>query len=209
MATLPEGIHGTPKGKLGTIIGSSWKGKPYIKVRSRKRTKKRSDEEKYNQDKFATLHEFLRPLLIFLRAGFKGYDGRLEGYNAAKSYNLKNAFTGEPGKQQLDPSKILVSYGNLPVPEIRCEVIEKEFHFTWEPASLRDQGGDDQVMMLVYNPEKSSSGRNWNTTGQLRKTGKDVLRSPGPGNYHVWAAFNAHDRSRQSNSVYLGVVSVP
>jgi hypothetical protein len=207
MATLPESALGTPKGKLGGIIGSSWKGKPYVKVRSHTRTQKRSDKEKANQSKFALLHEFLRPVLIFLRAGFKGYEGRLEGYNAAKSYNLKNAFTGEPGKQQLDPSKILVSYGSLPVPEISCEVIEKEFHFTWDPAVPKDASGSDQLMVLIYEPG-NSSGRHWNTTGQLRKTGKDVMLSPGPGNYHVYAAFNAHDRSRQSNSVYLGVVTV-
>jgi hypothetical protein len=205
MATLPEGIHGTPKGKIGTIIGSSWKGKPYIKVRSRTRTKKRSDEEKFNQDKFALLHEWLRPILIFLRAGFKGYDGRLEGYNAAKSYNLKNAFTGEPGKQQLDPSKILVSYGSLPNSNVSCELVGNEFHFTWDPPATHDVTGSDQVMLLVYDPE--TNHRHWNTTGELRKTGRDVLRLPGAGSYHVYAAFTAHDRSRQSNSVYLGVIT--
>jgi hypothetical protein len=45
-----------------------------------------------------------------------------------------------------------------------------------------------------------------NTTGQLRNTGVDILhlnRTKG-NHFLVYAAFNAADRSRQSDSVYLG-----
>ena len=33
MATLPQGLFGTFRGTIGNIVGSSWKGKPYIKRR--------------------------------------------------------------------------------------------------------------------------------------------------------------------------------
>jgi hypothetical protein len=68
-----------------------------------------------------------------------------------------------------------VSFGSLPAAEISCELIEKEFHFTWDPTVPAGELPSDQVMLLVYYPERKSSGRNWNTTGQLRNTGKNAF----------------------------------
>jgi hypothetical protein len=62
-------------------------------------------------------------------------------------------------------------------------------------------------MMLAYNIE--SGHAYYKITGQFRSVGEDTLPVSGaPGNFHVYAAFNAADRSRQSDSVYLGVVKI-
>jgi hypothetical protein len=49
------------------------------------------------------------------------------------------------------------------------------------------------------------------TTGQLRSTGFDILDmgQSSNRNFHVYAAFIAADRSRQSDSVYLGEWKFP
>jgi hypothetical protein len=59
-------------------------------------------------------------------------------------------------------------------------------------------------MMLAYDVEKSVA--RINTTGQFRSTGQDLLalEASNGKNFHVYAAFTAADRSRQSESVYLG-----
>jgi hypothetical protein len=46
-------------------------------------------------------------------------------------------------------------------------------------------------------------------TGQFREVGKDTLTiNPVQGRtYHVYAAFTGHDRSNQSNSIYLGMIT--
>ena len=44
--------------------------------------------------------------------------------------------------------------------------------------------------------------------GQFRETGADSMQLPPMEmrTYHIYLAFVAHDRSRQSDSVYLGAI---
>lgn len=114
MARLKHGLLGPLSGTIGPVITAHWKGQPYLRSRPRKRSKKRRVGEKRNQDKFAQAHYWLKPLLDFVRVGFRGYAEKMEGFNAAKSFCLKNAFTGEAGKQKIDPSLVQVSYLDLP-----------------------------------------------------------------------------------------------
>src|SRR4051812_43503132 len=94
MGRLINGINGHIQGKVGAVIGSSWKGIPYVKGPYKPRTKKISKDEKNNRSKFAKAHYWLKPLVEFVRIGFKGYTPLVEGFIAAKSYLLKNAFEG-------------------------------------------------------------------------------------------------------------------
>ena len=208
MARLKSGVYGPLSGTLGPAIASTWKGQPYLRSRPRKRTKKRGVNEKRNQDKFSQAHYWLQPLLDFVRVGFFGYSPTVEGFNAAKSFCLKNAFIGEAGKQKIDPSLVQVSYGDLPLPSNIKMKRSGDYllQFTWDKKS---DGGNkyDQAMLLAYDCETGQ----WNMQlpGQFRSSGGDELKLPPARkqNYHVYIGFLAHDRSRQSHSVYLGMVS--
>src|SRR5215213_5339922 len=155
MARLVDGPLGPIRGKVGTVIGSSWMGIPYIKSRGRKRIERRGPIEGHNQNNFALLHRWLRPVLPFLKQGFKGYAPRVQGFNAAKSYALKNAFVGEPGAKVFDPAKVQVSYGDLPLPsQLSFEKENDSLRFHWDPALPKAGHPCDQAMLLIYNPEK-------------------------------------------------------
>src|SRR6185369_13168731 len=98
MARLISGINGPFVGKVGSVVGSSWNGIPYMKKKYAKRTKNITVEEKQNRSKFAMAHFWLQPLLEFVREGFKDFSPRSRGFNAAKAHLLKNAFEGiKPG----------------------------------------------------------------------------------------------------------------
>jgi hypothetical protein len=62
-------------------------------------------------------------------------------------------------------------------------------------------------MLLAYNDANKEKAIK--LTGQFRNSGSDVLALPDrPGSsYHIYLAFTAHDRNRQSHSVYLGTVT--
>jgi len=208
MARLSNSIYGPISGKLGAVIGATWKGQPYLRIRPRKRGKKRGVKEKLNQDKFSQAHYWLQPLLPYVRIGFRGYSPTVEGFNAAKSFCLKHAFTGEASARKIDPSRVQLSYGDLPLPSnIKIKRSGDFFlEFSWDK---KYNGGNnyDQVMLLAYDCE---TGRNkMQLTGQFRLSGADELELPQikKQNYHVYIAFIAHDRSRQSHSVYLGKIS--
>src|SRR5580765_2844651 len=98
MGTLINGINGPIRGKVGTAIGSSRNGIPYVKGPYSSRTKTVSERELANRKKFAAAQAWLQPLLYFVQVGFRGYSQRSHGFIAAKSWLLKNAFeTTESG----------------------------------------------------------------------------------------------------------------
>jgi hypothetical protein len=205
MGRLLGGVNGQIQGKVGQISGSSRNGIPYIKGPYKSRTKTVSKKELFNRKKFAAAQAWLSPLLDFVREGFRGYSQRSQGFVAAKSWLLKNGFTGEKDDLRIDPALVKVSWGDLPNPQdIAVALTETgDLKFTWNPVN-DGSGYSDQIMMLAYDVERGYAALN--TTGQLRSTGVDILqldRTIG-NHFHVYAAFNAADRSRQSDSVYLG-----
>jgi hypothetical protein len=205
MGRLIGGVNGQIQGKVGTMIGSSRNGIPYVKGPYKNRTLTVSKKELLNRKKFAAAQAWLAPILEFVREGFRGYSQRSQGFVAAKSWLLKNGFTGQGDDLRIDPALVKVSFGDLPNPaDISVAWTETgNLKFTWNPAyvDLRDS---DQVMMLAYDVERAFAFIN--TTGQLRSTGAAILQMDQTNgkNFHVYAAFNAADRSRQSDSVYLG-----
>ncbi len=213
MGRLLSGINAPFIGKVGTAVGSHRKGVPYIKAAPGKRSAKRQPGEKANQDKFRLAHRWLQPLLDFVREGFRNYSPSVEGFLAAKSHLLLNAFEGTPPDIFINPARVKLSHGSLPLPgDITMEKKEgNQLVFSWNPALMTaDSSPSDQVMLLAYDIEHA--GVEYDLYGQLRKTGTDVLSLPASGQeertYHVYLAFVAADRSRQSDSVYLGIVKV-
>jgi len=206
MGKITNGINGSLTGTVGTVVGSSWKGIPYIKSAYKTRTKKAGEKEAANRNKFAIAQAWLKPLLPFVREGFKGYSETVEGYLAAKSWLLRNCFIGEVQDTQIDPALMKVSYGDLPLPEnIAVGQTEKgQLQFTWDDAPAEGTNRHDQVMLLAYDIENKIAY--FNLTGQFRNTGSDILAIDNRQGrtYHLYLAFTAADRNRQSDSVYLG-----
>jgi hypothetical protein len=212
MGRLVAGILGPVIGKVGTVIGSSRNGIPYLKGPHKNRTKAISEKETLNRLKFAAAQAWLKPLLNFVRIGFKGHSERSEGFVSAKSYLLKNALNVEENTVIIDPVLVKVSSGDLPMSENASFTLSgpKEVTFTWSPYGLNESYEKDQVMLLAYNIESEKASYMLN--GQFRKVGVDKLTldsSFKPGSVlHLYIAFVAADRSRQSDSLYLGELNI-
>ena len=106
---------------------------------------------------------------------------------------------------------MLVSYGDLPLSEnISVKLIEdNQLQFTWD-TQLPNEANQydrkyDQVMLLAYDGKGDFPCEK--ITGQFRYMGSDTLEVEKGYTYHVYLAFLADDRSRQSMSVYLGEVT--
>jgi len=207
MARLISGINGPFIGKVGTVVGSSWLGIPYMKAKG-KRTKKASEEEQQNRSKFAMAHFWLKPLLDFVREGFKNYSPRSRGFNAAKSNLLKNAFEGKQPDISINPALVKLSAGDLPLSNnITAQKSGPgNITFTWDKADVDKASRYDQVMVVAYSINDRKA--HYTITGQFRNTGAHKMGVYSEKTYHLWLAFTAADRSRQSDSVYLGEISM-
>jgi hypothetical protein len=205
MARMSAGILSAFSGKVGTVIGSSRKGVPYMKSIHKNRTKKISKKEKANRQRFKMAQEWLTPLVDFVRLGFKGYSQTVEGFIAAKSYLMKNAMDADGN---IDPARMQVSFGSLSNSDnIKVKATpEGHLQFTWDTGPVKEGFARDQIIVLAYNIKKNAAF--WNLAGEFRETGSDILKLSYPKGYscHVYLAFVASDRSRQSHSAYLGEV---
>jgi len=205
MAKYVNGINGIFIGKVGSVVGCVLNGTPYMRSKPRPRTGPVGASEQQNRNKFASMQGWLKPFLPLLRIGFKSADSEFGGYNAAKSYNLKHAM--EDGV--VLPENIRISMGDLTVSDdLRVSYPgNKSLIFEWNPAYVEGTDPKDQIMVLAYHPESQTAI--YALHGSFRDSGVQELKisSDFTGKQvHVYAAFIAADRSRQSDSQYLGEV---
>jgi hypothetical protein len=206
MARYKNGINGTFMGKVGTVVGSVWNGLPYMRSAGNPRTAPAGENEQANRDKFAAAHLWLKPLLPLLREGFKGYSPTSYGYNAAKSYTLKYGMEGG----QVQPARVKISLGDLPLSDNLSATIVAvgKIDFIWSTDNTAYSDRNDQVMVLAYHPESATAI--YEIHGAFRHTGIQTLNIStafAGKTLQLYAAFIAADRSRQSDSVYLGAIN--
>jgi hypothetical protein len=206
MAKYYNGINGPFRGKVGTVAGCKWKSEHYMRSTGFERTKNISDKEKDNRSHFTVAHMWLKPLTPFLRVGFKGYTPLVEGFTAAKSHLMRNAMEGNA----IHPDLVRVSSGTLANPEnFRVEVAGDNLVFNWDVSAGEDAHPRDQVMLMAYDIADKSAYMV--SAGGFRESGMELINikyhSPGS-RLELYIAFNSWDRSRQSNSEYLGFVEI-
>ena len=210
MGRIQFGSIGQMNGKVGNIVISSWKGKPYVKSAPGERTAPPTQKEIANRKKWAMAHAWLKPVTEFVREGFKGYTDTVEGFIAAKSYLLKNAFEGSAPELIINPALVKVSSGELPLPQhiTVTQNANKELEFTWDTNDIEYANKYDQVMLLAYDIEGGYAYSR--LAGQLRMNGSDILNVQRGFNrtLHLYIAFVSADRSTRSNSLYLGTMFI-
>jgi hypothetical protein len=204
MAKYIQGINGIFIGKVGTVVGCVWKGIPYMRSKGKPRSSQTTEIEAKNRSKFATAHAWLQPLLVFLRTGFADYSATTVGFNAAKSYNLKNAMI----QGEVVPDLVKVSYGDLPLPEtLEVALLEDKLQVNWSTGYIPGTSDKDQLMLLAYHPESRTAL--YEVHGAFRSMGTQLMDTYSEfvgKTIHIYAAFVAADRSKQSTSLYLGAI---
>ncbi len=114
MGTIQKGILGGFSGKVGTVVGGTWKGIDYMRSKANKRTFVPSQKQLEQQLKFTLIMRFVQPLSALLEVSFNDFAIQKTGINSAFSYNYKEAITGDFPDFTIDYSKTLVSRGPLP-----------------------------------------------------------------------------------------------
>ena len=202
MARLINGIMGPFRGKVGPIVGYTWKGQGVIRSLPKKISKAPSQKQLDNRKKMAACQEWLTYITKYVRIGFKNYSAKQHGFGSALSYLKLNAMTEE---LEVDPAKALISWGDLPQP-ISPAVSSSEpgiLEITWKAVPY----DTDRAMVLAYDGKNVHSGE---VCGARRSEGKEVLPCGGMNGMemHVYLGFVSEERDRCSMSVYLGPVVV-
>ena len=155
MGTIEKGFMGGFRGKFGTAVGSTWKGKSVIRSKPPgKRTAPPSEAQLEVQAKFTLMTNFLRPLSDLFDQTFRKTAVGMSGANRAFSEN-KNAITGVFPDFAVDFPRVLLSKGSLPnvsVPAVVSAATGK-LQFTWtdNTGAKKKALSSDLVFVAAYN----------------------------------------------------------
>lgn len=207
MATFKDGPNGGFSGKVGSVVGSSWKGIDYIRSLPAKRKSKPGTSEKNNRSKFGFVQQWLHPFKPFYTIGFMNFSDKMTANNAAMSWNTKYAARGEAPDFYMDYPSVLLSDGPLQQ-AINPQMVasgENELTLTWEVLYQKKAKADDDLLFIAYCPELESA---YLSLGEvIRSTRKAVVKLPQRFEgmkIEVYMAFSSSNRKLASRSQYLG-----
>jgi len=211
MARLKNGPNGGFSGKVGSVVGSSWKGIEYIRGLPRKRRGKAKPAEANNRTRFGYVQTWLNAFSPFTSIGFMNSSSGMLANNAAMSWNVKNAVKGEAPDFYIDYQAVLLSDGILrQADEAVMDLRENVLTVTWKAVYRNKAKRNDDLLFLAYDPvtaeicfELAKANRNdekFSTGLPPVFKGKII---------EVYIAFTSRDRKIASRSQYLGSVLLP
>lgn len=206
MGKIALGILDGVSGKVGNVVGASWKGIDYIRAKAAHRNDPKTVRQMQQRSRFKGLSDFAKPLLPnLIRPIWNSQAGKMTGRNLFMKVNMP-AF-GSDG-EIVDFSKLVFSVGTLDNPYIldveKNEGVESGISLSWDELGEEDHSGDGLLIVAM------------DETGQLFTDLKgDVLRGDGASDIvlpfaagtkaHVFVFFTDSERRVFSPSQHFEV----
>jgi hypothetical protein len=210
MARFLKGINGAYSGKVGNVVGSSWRNVDYVRSIAKPNSKPASVEQLAQRARFGLAVSFLSPIKDLLNLGYSDKtQTRATGYNKALQHLLNNAVLGEYPDFELDYSAVSISRGSLGnlMAVGWQETMPRQVSMLWLAETNRFNAFmDDSVILLMYNVDTAFFSVLESATradGFLEMTLPDVYA----GDRIVGWVFTGHrDGVKTSGSYYLGEI---
>jgi len=208
MGKISQGILGGISGKVGNVVGGTWKGIDYIRIKPSNVANPRTEGQVNQRNKFTITLEYLQANKDFIKIGYKSYAIKKTEFNAAMSYVLGNGIIGTSPNFTIDYTTALLSRGSLSS-ALNGSVdlaTAGQVTFDWDDNSTDgNANATDKAMVVAYNPSKKESI--YILDGADRAVGSQVLTIPASyagETIELFMAFVSADGTKVSNSVYLG-----
>lgn len=210
MARIEKGIFGPVQGKIQSIIGSTWKGIPYIKEKTRKTPKPPTEKQINARKRLGFISSYLSPFHPFVTVGFAHVAEKRTEISAALSYNHK-AVVGVYPDFEVDYSRFKISTGGLTmVTDIEIELVGIDvIHIKWNKNTSRDTTYNDQLMVAFYSPELHEAagfcGGGNRAAGHFNYQIDESYRGM---IVCVYVGITSFDRKLVSDSIYWGMLQL-
>ena len=113
MGKINQGILGGFSGKVGTVVGGSWKGTAYMRGLPTHYTATQSESVIFCRKALRAVIEALRPLAPTLKLTFGNYDHKMSTFNKAAQINYYAAIEKVDGEPVVNYKKLILSKGFL------------------------------------------------------------------------------------------------
>lgn len=186
MATYKQGILGPFSGKVGTVVGSSWRGIAYIRSLATKVANPRTAAQLEVRNKLSATSKRLRLFLSSIRRGFVS-SGAASGWSAAVKFNRQYVSLDEKTGSYVFPIEdVKLSDGAKPF-DVAVSNAAGVISASWEAPAAADELYGGKLSMAVYNAKNDKAA---NFSASLSATdaqfnAADVLGAQGGDELHV------------------------
>lgn len=211
MGKYKNGILGAFSGKIGAVIGASWRGIDYMRSLPRISDKPASVKQLAQRMKMSLFRGFLLGCEDIIEICFQNYT-QTSAMNGALSYNMTHCVAGSYPEMYIDFPNLVLSKGDLQgtwSPNV-ASAERKTVDFSWTNGPFsRLCAADDQVLLVTYCPEENSFFML--TDGGNREAG--TIRLVAPDDFagktvHCYISFYSKEMDYSSTNQYLGEVTI-
>ena len=210
MAKFYKGVFGPISGKIGPVIGSSWRGIPYIKSVNQHPIKRApSAAQLLHREKFGFMTQWLKPLHPYITMGFRNLAKHNTPVNIAFSYNFKEALIARDGGWAINYEKVRLSRGYLQgIYRPKITLMDAQtLELRWENRDERGCASDDQLMLVLYHPQSGFADGNIAAAKRADRLcvfrfNQKLLAT----SFHVFVSMLSMNGRQVSESCYLGVI---
>ncbi|MBD0822708.1 DUF6266 family protein [Aestuariibaculum marinum] len=212
MATYQQGVLGDFSGKVGTVIGSRWRGKAVLRSLPNKSHKPPTPAQQKQRNRFKCIHSFLTPIKDLLNETFGAPVKSKSRYNLAFSYHLKEATIFNGVDFIIQYNKVLISMGSLRgFEDVVVETQENQpLKLQWTDNSNQGMAyADDRLLVVAYAPAIKQFAC-FTPTVQRSDSAYPLNFEPVFQGLEVqlWAGFTNPQKTLSATSCYLGPYTV-
>lgn len=213
MATFEKGIVGGFSGKVGPIVGSSFRGLDVLKSKPKKSNKPPTLEQQNYRMRFGLIVGFLNPLRRIIARGYGSGEGARSKLNLCISYHSRKAVVGDYPNLEIDYSQIILTKGELDGANntIAGSGSPSSIDFTWTDNSGKGLNkATDLAVLVAYCPAKHRHMFEIGPSTRESESATLTFAVDYPGEtFHCWMAFVSADGLAASTSNYLGSITFP
>ena len=212
MARYKNGINGPVSGKVGTIVGASWRGIDYVRNVADTSKVKWSEAQLNQRAIFALVMNWIKPLLPVINMGYQSFKSRKTPLNAAVGYHIRHAVSGAAPDYEIDFEKAIFSVGDLLISWVRqLNTLDAAIlHLCWDNSTESIySSGSDCATFVVYNPLRQLFVSFVNEATRLEREVR--LQLPlhfKDDRVHVYVFYTNSTGDRVSTSQYIGQVII-
>lgn len=211
MGTIKQGILGGFSGKVGNIVGASWRGIDYIRSMPASVHNPRTEAQVSQRNKFSLVGKMLKTIVPIIRVGFAGSVGTgKSAFSVAMSYNVKNAVIGLYPDFEIDFDAVKISSGELyGAGNAEATSAAGSITFDWDTDLLNNAAATDKVILLAFNAVSGEASYDMNAATRADGSGSLAVPPTWDGELvDTYLALTSADGKLVSNSVYAGRVEV-
>lgn len=212
MGTYNKGILGAFSGKVGPVVGATWRGKDVMRSLPKKGNRVASATQVLQREKFIMATAFLTPLNSIISRYFGNNTGDKTRRNQAMSYHMREAIQYVEPDMIWDFSKVQISRGDLlGLNSLNAAAgTGQDITLSWTDNSGQGAAlASDKLVVVVY--EETSKSSYYMLPAGTRNQGSSTVALPAYFSglsVHVWVAVVAADDKKYATSQYLGTVAV-